>query len=317
MGAPATDLALDFSNEAMTPPALSDAYRALPPRDQWLERRTHAFGGSEVGALLVSYGLAPHAAVIPAWVLDQTTHYDRLGIPRLLAWKSGLRSEPKGDLISMARGSQRERELLARFKATIAKRRVDPKTIRHADTLPKQFYPFVDRRCHRLAVTPDAWARAHDGELVMIELKTSRKALTIVRAPWHYRCQIQAEMAACGAAYGLLVIGERWADPTENVPDGPVRAFAEKRDAQLIDLIRTVATEAWGVVEQLRNLALEVDALGDARTRAAQAARKAAAHRCAELWRESQARMQAFRPAGVQRIEAALTALGGIDGFAA
>lgn len=313
-------LALDFSNEAMEPPALSDAYRPPAPADPWLERRTHAIGGSEVGALLVAYGLAPIDAILPSWLLEENVaHYQRLGIPKMLAQKAGLRSRPKGgDQKSKDAGNELERELLGRYRATIAKRRVDPKSIRHASTLPKQFFPFVDRHCPALAVTPDAWARALDGELCMIELKTTYHPLAVVRAPWHYLCQLQAEMAVCGARWGLLVMGEGWIadEPGQNWtprPRGPIRAFAVGRDEAMIALVRTVATEGWRVVEQLRNIAIEFDEIGNAQTKKAREARKAAAAKCAEIWGESRERMQAFADPAREYLETALSEIEGLD----
>lgn len=316
-------LALDFSNEAMEPPALSDAYRPPAPTDPWLERRTHAIGGSEVGALLAAYGLAPIDAILPSWLLEENVaHYQRLGIPKMLAQKAGLRNRTKGDVKSKDAGNALERELLGRYRSTIAKRRVDPKTIRHADTLPKQFLPFVDRHCPELAVTPDAWAKAWDGELAMIELKCTFKPLSIVRAPWHYLCQLQAEMAACGAKWGLLVMGEEWiasadgARPGWEVRRGPVRAFPFGRDEAMIALIRTVCREAWSVVEQLRNVKLEFDEIGDAQTKKAREARKACAAKCGEIWNESRERMQAFADPTREYLETALSEIEGLDELA-
>lgn len=312
-----TTLGLDFSHEAMTPSPLADCYRPPAPADPWLERRTHAWGGSEVGALLVAYGLAPHNAILPAWISEQAEHYQRLGVPKLLAWKAGLRARPKGDTKSKTRGSDRERELLARYRdqqkrLAPERRRVDPRTIRHADTLPKQFFPFVDRHCHRLAVTPDGWARAqHDGELVMIELKCTYKPITVVRPPWHYRCQLQAEIAACSARYGLLVMGECWVD--DEGPDGPVRTFAQRRDEELIARVRAVATEAWSAVERLRAIAAEIDELGDAKTAAQKRAKKDCVRRCAETWEASRAALAELRDPTRVHIDEALEEIDGLD----
>lgn len=309
---------IDMSHEAMEPPALSDAYRPSVPADGWLERRTHAWGGSEMGPLLVAYGLAPMTADLPVWVIEQSEPYQRLGIPKLLAWKSGLRPRTKGDQRSKRIGSDREHELYLRYRAGAAKFRVNPRSMRYANSIPRQFLPFVDRRCHRLAVTPDAWAKAHDNELAMIELKCTFKPVIGPRAPWHYRVQLQAEIGACDARYGLLVMGEQWInDPATpdkpKPPDGPIRVFAFARDDAMIQLIRTVATEAWEVVEQLRNLALEVDALGNAQTAAARRTRKAAATKCAEVWRASLERMRAFRDPTREYLDDVLGELDGLD----
>src|SRR5690606_20002131 len=106
-------------------------------------------------------------------------------------------------------GHNREHELYLRYRAGVAKARVNPKSMRYVNTLPREFLPFVDRECPHLAVTPDAWAcAARDGRLVMVELKCTYKLIVIPCAPWHYRCQLQAEIGACGASYGLLVMGE-------------------------------------------------------------------------------------------------------------
>lgn len=318
-----TALALDFSIEGMEPPALSDAYRPPAPKDPWHERRSLAIGGSEVGALMVAYGLAPLGADLPRWLLEEyVVPYKALGVPKLLAQKAGLRARPKGGGQKVKdAGSELERELLAQYRATLAKHRLDPRSIRHADTLPKQFFPLVDRHCHALAVTPDAWARARDGELTMIELKTTYHPLKVVRPPWHYVCQLQAEIAACSARYGLLVIGEGWIQPEASAGGasrsrGPIRAFAFERDEQLIHLVRTVAAEAWSVVERLRDVALEFDEIGKAQTKKAREGRKACAAKCAEIWRESRERMQAFADPTREALEDALGAVEGLDELA-
>ncbi len=281
---------LDFSDQAMTPSALADCYRPSEQKDPWLRRRTHAWGGSEVAPLLVGYGLAPLSASLPGWVLEQAEHYKRLGTPRLVAWKAGLRGRPKGDTLAKKRGRDRERELLVRWRSSLAGRRVDARTVRHADTVPRQFFPLVDRYCHRLAVTPDAWARAHDGSLVAIECKCTYYA-PILGVPWHYYVQLQAEMATMEADHGLLVVGEQWVD--ENEPDGPVRAFVVMPDASTVYLIRAVCVEAWALVEALRE---ERDA-----------------RRCRALWTESVERMREHRAPDIAELEDVLAGIAGID----
>ncbi len=283
----ALDLDLDFSHAAMTPDPLSSAYRPRLEQDPWLARRALSWGGSEVGPLLVAYGLAPAYAVLPAWVIEQAEHYQRLGIPKIVAWKAGLRARPKGDTKSKGRGNERERELLARYKATIARHRVDPRSIRHADTVPQEFFPLVDRSGVPLAVTPDAWARsASDGSLISIELKCTFDELSIVAPPWHYVQQLQAEMAVMHASGGLLVVGERWVDDRDGEHDGPIRAFPVAPDPDAIAVIRAVVTEAWELVLALREA-------------------PSAAH-CRELWLHSCERMRGYRDQTVEQIETAL-----------
>jgi hypothetical protein len=290
---------LDFSNAGMTVDPLSDAYRPTAERDPWLHRRTHAWGGSELAPLLFAYGLAPLTATPPAWVVEQAEHYKALGVPKLIAWKAGLRPRPKGDVRSMGIGAGREKELLTRYKATIARRRVKPESIRYADTVPREWFPLVDRHCTRIAVTPDAWARSvKSNGLVALELKCTYRGGTLA-LPWHYSVQLQAEIACMEAVGGILVVGDGWVDERE--PDGPVRAFPVGPDKQTIGLSRAIATEAWALVEALR-------AVEDDRT---------AGKKCRELWRASEARMRSFRSEESARLDAALDGLDleGIDGL--
>lgn len=287
---------IDFGHAAMMPDPLSDAYRARHPEDPWLARRTLAWGGSEVSPLLFAYGLAPLGVALPGWVIEQGEHYARLGVPKIIAWKANLRARPKGDTKTKDRGKDRERELLARWRSGTARHRVDPKTIRHADTVPQEWFPLVDRRGVPLAVTPDAWARAaSDRSLVAIEIKCTFKPLTEIAAPWHYRMQLQAEMAVMNAAGGILVVGERWVDhrDSESEPDGPIRAFAVAPDPATVALIRTVATEAWALVEELQTV-------------------KDPKH-CRELWDKSARRMAEYRDAASARLEDALNEVDGLD----
>jgi hypothetical protein len=306
--------ALDFSVEGMEPSALSDAYRpaarpASSLEEEWHENRTHAWGGSEMAPLLVAYGLSPLRSTPPTWVLDQSEHYQRLGVPKLLAWKAGLRARPQGDKVTKDLGNDRERELLARWRTTLAHRRIDPATLRHSSSLPRSFLPFVDRRCHRIAVTPDAWARALDRELAMVSAKCTYKPLSQGALPWHYVPQVQAEIGTCGARHGIVVVGEGWVDPSPERPGGPIRAFVVPRDEDMIALQRALATEAWAVVVELRALAAEVDALGERKDKAAQAAKKTAAKACAAAWSASRERMGHLRDPAREQLEDVLSGL--------
>lgn len=287
-----------------------------PGRAPWLDRRTHAIGGSEVAPLLLAYGLAPLDATYPGWVLDSAEYYKRLGVPKLLAWKSGLQPEPEGDTTSKDRGNDREVELFQRYRAMVAElpkeaQLVDPKKMRHAQTFPREWFPLVDRHCHRLAITPDAVARDHRGDLVAIELKTTFKPCA--SASWHYLAQLEAEMAAMGAARGIVVVGDQWV--ADDVPDGPVRDFARRPDPVFTGLIRRTCIEAWGVVECLREIASEVAPLrargaacadtkeGRREKRQLDKRRLALTKECGPIWERSVERMRAHRDPEVLRLD--------------
>lgn len=230
----------------------------------WLERRTLGFGASDVGALLLICGHAPDEKT-PKWLLETVKVPRGARAPRLLLEKAGL-VEPREVGATAQAGNDRERELLEQWKLSVQhealripeERLVRLDTVAHADSVPREWLPLVDRHCPRLIATPDAWARDVMGDLVDVQLKCSVAERT--ELPWYYRAQIVAETAVMNARWGLCVLGERWAAGWGS--DGPLRAWPVGRDEALIATIRADAIECWARVEELRDR----HARGDDRT---------------------------------------------------
>lgn len=314
---------LDFASLDEPPPALSDAYRPDAPEDDWLRRRTHAWGGSEAAPLLVAYGLGPLGVHLSGWVTEQAEHYQRLGIPKVLAWKSGLRPRKKRNR-AMERGVELERRLYQRYKEVLAPRRFDPAKLRYSTSAPIEWFPLVDRHSRALAVTPDAWARNREGELGAIELKCTFRPMDAI--PWYYRVQLEAEMAVMEARWGALVVGERWIDERTDVPPGPVRAFYVRPDPAMVQLIRLTCREAWHLAEELRDCADIVDGCAaklegyagrsdkaaKAAVRELKGIRKEAAASAKAAWQRSYARLANHRKER-DALNAVLDSIEGLD----
>jgi len=257
-----TELALDFGHEAMEPDPLAGAYRPSAPTDPWLRRRGLTWGSSEIATLLLAYELAPLDAQVPAWMRDGATYYQRLGVPKILAWKAGIRVQPKGrDQATLDRGHRLERRVLSRWQYTRAHELVDPRTIQHADELPRRILPLVDRRCPALAVSPDAWAWGHgrreERDFVVVELKSSRYEEP-AEPPWGYVQQLRSQMDAMEAERGVLVVGLLETDfdvPEEKRKLLDVVACEVEPDPEETALRYQVAAEAQALVGRLAALA--------------------------------------------------------------
>lgn len=250
----------------LTPTIESGDVAAIPPEaaeptpeSAWLARRSERWGASEVPTLLAWRG-AIDVDRCPAYLREdlEPSRYGA-GIPRFLARKAGLTARKKTGAAAR-RGSERERELLATWVRLLvhgeAACDVLPSTVRHADSIPHEWLPIVDRECPHLAATPDAWGRdLYTSALVAIELKCSmghgRDERVLASVP-HWEAQVHAEIAALGAASGVLVIGSGWALDRGDGIDGPVRTHEIERDEARIAVIREVCADAWSAVERLR-----------------------------------------------------------------
>ena len=194
----AADAELDFSHEAMHRPQL-----VAPPADPWLARRMLGFGASEIGALYLALELRTPSPDDPKYLLDAAA--------RLFGVKAGRR-KPSGGSRATEGGQRRERDVLRAWAdAGCPGSIVEPWSVRHADEIPREYLPLVDRHCPRLVCTPDGYARDDGGRLVHVEVKTTWKRHDARHtAPflwWGYELQVQAGIAATGAHSGVCVVG--------------------------------------------------------------------------------------------------------------
>lgn len=216
------------------------------PRAAWLARRRHAWGASEVPALLLAYHYDEGTRI----ALEPVTTKELfkaaggsgkggLGPPRVVARKAGLLSsrERKGP-----HGGEREGELLATWSLMSGHpvRRVE------GDPMLWDLSPTRDRQCAALAASVDAFATI-GGKRVIVEAKCWARG---VREPmWWWVVQVQAQLACTGYERAIIVCGQGWAIP--GVTTEPIWWEVE-RDESAIAVIREVCTRAWAVVEALR-----------------------------------------------------------------
>jgi hypothetical protein len=222
--------------------------RVARPTDPWLVRRMHAWGASELPALLVALGRrAPESA--PGYVRDNAKRIrTRAGVfPRIVLEKAGARAPlAAGDAARI--GSAREPDLLRAWAATLTDADVlDASTVTHSSSVPRWLWPVVDRRCHRLAVSLDAWCSDVVGEHVPIELKCGR--VQRPECPWHWRIQVQAQMAATDASLAVVVCGQGWSRSMEAT--GSIDAWPVERDDAAIAELREACAEGWAMVEKI------------------------------------------------------------------
>lgn len=254
------DLALDM---ATVDAQLAEPAPIAVPADPWLARRALGFGASDVPALLIAVaGYSPEGA--PDYIAERARPTNRtLGFPRIIAEKAGIVA-PKKVSTAAETGTRRERELLWQWAARVARRQfyceveslIVPSRVRHADVAMRCAMPWVDRHCPTLTATLDAWADDVLGEEVAIELKCSASERRDL--PWHWRAQVQAQLAVTGAAYGLLVCGEQWAAWHGN--DGPIRCWEVPRNEDEIAVIRDATRRGWEMVEAAKAEAAKVKA---------------------------------------------------------
>lgn len=229
---------------------------AQPARDPWLERRDGGIGASDVPILLHGFGVKVYEDP-PDYIVNKSRLFkSAVGpVPRLVLEKAGLKAPLKAGSSVKQAGNNRERELCLAWKRRLLRGEgepfeglLDPASIRHADSVPKEWFPLISRACPVLGVTPDSWARDVFGALWAIEFKTSVHEVTGLR-PWHAD-QVQAQMSAVPFEAGAVVCGEFWAAHWR--PDGPIHAWPVHRDEALIRTIREVCERAWELVQRLK-----------------------------------------------------------------
>ena len=232
-----SDEPLDFSVEGMTGPARELA--ATDFTDPWLARRQNSFGCSDLPALLAIYDrtLAPWDE-IPSYTKSSATPA-RAGAffePRLFLQKAGLLKTGVGS--AARKGAEREKELLYRWN--LEQTDFVRGETQHASALPRELWPLVSRQTISLTCTPDAFARDLSGDLALVELKCSVKEKA--KLPWVWLIQIQGEILVTGAAYGVCVLGERWA--AWHGDDGKIKTWTVEPSAMWQDRILKAAE--WG-----------------------------------------------------------------------
>lgn len=219
--------------------------RAVPQpveSDPWLERRHHAFGGSELATLLVALGRATplEIAALPKYLREGAdTFLRRKAFPRKARSAGGAAS----------RGQKAERPVLATWAASADPIREQLVSVSHADLAPKSWYPLVDRHCPSMAVTPDGWAVDIFGDDVGLEVKTTVEP--IGQTPWWWLAQVHAQNAAGAYSWSAIVVGEGWAHWQEG-RRLPPRAIRVERDEQQIERIRAACRDGWARVEEMR-----------------------------------------------------------------
>jgi hypothetical protein len=224
---------VDFSLDAMYPAAAPTA----PPADPWLARRLLSFGASEALALLLALGLEQPDGETPKYILDAAA--------RLFAVKAGARKAKAAGRAAQL-GSDAERPLVAAWNE--APPHGWP-AITHADAMPRELLPLLDRHQPRLSWSPDGWCRVA-GALVPVEIKTDQRGDR--RGPArHWVWQVQQAMAVAGADSALVVYGGGWASWDERMRRGLVPWVVE-RDDEMIRRLREAAVVGWQRVEELR-----------------------------------------------------------------
>jgi hypothetical protein len=170
--------------------------------------------------------------------------------PRVIARKAGL-AAPEALSDVMRRGLEREPELAEAWRAQLhgSATLLEPESLRYVPhAVPRAWLPLVDRHCHELTCTPDAWIDDVLGGHHVVELKCSVRAH--VELPPHYVLQVQAQIAVTGADGGVLVVGQQWGAGW--LGDGPIATWTIRRDERLIDELRAAAHEGWQRVLALR-----------------------------------------------------------------
>lgn len=211
--------------------------RAPEAGDPWLTRRLLTFGASEVPALLIALGLDTPTPTTPRYVVDLAR--------RLFGVKAVTRKPQRAGRAAQV-GNDVERELLESWNR-------DPRSgwaaATHADAVPREWLPLIDRHCPRLSCTPDAWLR-QSGELINLQIKTDVHGGKLAVTPW-WATQVQAEMAVTGAARSVLLYGGGWACDWAERKEPPV-AWVVERDEAAIERIRSAVVAGWERVEQIK-----------------------------------------------------------------
>ena len=216
----------------------------LDARTAWLDRRRHAWGASEIPALLLAYDeRADELRTARKYHLEDAG-IGRHGVPRIVARKAGLLAAKRASA-AMRTGSEREAELLDALSVWS-----DLTQIARVEGHPifGPMSPVRDRLGAPLAASIDAIAFVDGpgGGAVAVEAKCTRDGVVVV--PWYWIAQLQAQLACSGYARGAIVVGEGWAAGADSAP----RWWLFDACGEWHARIRRVAVRAWADVEMIR-----------------------------------------------------------------
>ena len=227
-----------MSDDLSMDPETMEAQAREVPRvvDPWHVRRLETFGCSDLPALLVALGREPDGC--PQYVIDSAK--------KLFAVKAGLRKATRSGAAAQ-RGNDVEAELVHAFN-------LDPLNgwprVTHSSSVPREWFPLVDRYCPRLACTPDAWLR-NLGDLWNVQVKTD-VAGDKKSPPWWWVAQVQGETAVQAATGSLILYGPGWASWRDSDRRKPIVWVVERDDAMIADLRQSVRV-GWTKVEEMLN----------------------------------------------------------------
>ena len=222
--------------------------------ESWQARRSLTWGASELSPIVhflggaefaKDFGGGQFATEWRKWVKDESAlpkqkrqrgkTLPHMKCPRALYRKAGLMARRKAGAAAQ-QGLRRELEVLNAARPLLK----DLFDIAYADSVPRSWFPLIDRRSPSLSATPDSWGTDIFGDHVTIEIKTTREMMDAI--PLSYLVQVHAQMAVMNAAGARLVVGHCYANP--RVPDGEITVHRIDRNERIIDAVREAASIA-------------------------------------------------------------------------
>lgn len=232
---------LDMSIDALyAPPAV------VHPVDDWLMRRMHSFGASEMGALAL-------ALERREW---NETDTKKLASDARLLFARKARANVMRLTPAVARKREKDRIqeracLAAWVELGCPGSTIDPDSVVHASATPEEWLPLRDIWCPRMSCTPDASGRdLFSGLLVDISVKTTWPTVRPGPLPWNYEMQAVATMGPTASAASIVLTGLGFArDDDER---GGFLVERVERDEEQIEALRQMCREGWTRVEEIK-----------------------------------------------------------------
>lgn len=234
--------ALDMSIGALyAPPAV------VHPVDEWLMRRMHSFGASEMGALAIALGRR---------VWNETTDTKKIASDARLLFARKARAKVMRLTPAVAKRRERDREqeracLAAWVALGCPGSTVDPDSVVHVSGTPEEWLPLRDIWCPRMSCTPDASGRdMFLGLLLDISVKTTWATVRPGPLPWNYEMQAVATMGPTASAGSIVLTGLGYArDDDER---GGFLVERVERNEGEIEALRQMCREGWTRVEEIK-----------------------------------------------------------------